>query len=497
MARNTMYMYIRMVIVLLIGLYSSRVLLSTLGVEDYGTYNLVGSVVSMVSMLQTLFMASTKRFITYELGKKNFEGLNVIFNMSILINIVVSLIFVVFVEILGWWFFTYEINIAPLKLASAKWVFQISVISAVIMIMTSPFDALVIAHEHMGFYALTAILNSALKLIIIFLVPLFNNDNLVVYALLLLSVSCTVRFINSVYCKTKFPECRYKFCWDKSIFEKMLSFSGWSLLGGTASALTQNGLNLIFNIFGGTAVNAARGIAYQVDAVVRNFFNNVTIVVAPYGIKSYASGNKEGMFNMFYFSSKILFVSCFCIIIPICYETSLILNLWLTEVPEYTVGFVQLVLIWSICNTIHGPINTLYSAVGDIKQYKIIEFVIHLMPLLSSYILLNKGFSLYLAFASGICFEIIDISVILLLARKVIGLNLKQYIKEMLPLLFVSFLLAGIGYFISNEMFGNHYISFLLGIIVDVMILLFMFLIAFSERERNYIKSLLKTKLNR
>lgn len=494
MARNTMFMYIRMIIVLLIGLYSSRILLATLGVEDYGTYNLVGSVVSMVSMLQTLFMASTKRFITYELGKRDYERLNIIFNMSIIINLVVSLIFVIFVEILGWWFFTYEINIDPSKFSAAKWVFQISVLSSVIMIMTSPFDALVIAHERMGFYAFTAVLNSILKLIIIFLIPLFHSENVVVYATLLLVVSCIIRFINSVYCKVNFSECRYKFCWDKTIFKNMLSFSGWSLLGGTSTALTQNGLNMIFNVFGGTSVNAARAIAYQVDAVVRNFFNNITIVVAPYGVKSYASGNKEGMFNMFFFSSKILFVSCFCIIIPICYATSPILNLWLTKVPEYTVGFVQLVLLWSIFNTIHGPINTLYSAVGNIKVYKIVEFIIHLLPLLSSYILLKNGATLYMAFVSGVFFEIIDIIVILILARKVVGLSLRQYIKEMLPLLSISFLLVGFGYFLCTKYIGNYVYSFIMAFLVDIIIVLVLWFVSFSARERGYIRSILKVK---
>lgn len=485
-------MYIRMFVLLLISLYSSRLLLNELGVDDYGIFNLVGSVIAMVSMIKGMFSSSTQRFLNYEMGKGNFEKLQTIFNMSIYINIIISVIFVFFVESIGMWFIEYKINIDPSRLYAAKWVFHLSVISTVITIMTTPFDAVIIANEKMNIYALISIFDGILRLIIIFMIPFFGIDKLIIYAVLLLLVSIIIRLINTIYCHRNFRETHYKRVWNKDVFKEMFSFAGWQLFGTTAYTLTNNGLNMLLNIFGGPAVNAARGVAYQVNGAINQFLSNVTIVTNPYSIKSYAEGKKEQMFNMMFFSSKILFIIELCLIIPIIFITYSILKIWLGIVPEYAVGFVKIILIWSLLRSIHTPIDTIFKAVGKIKVYQITEGILLSMPLLFSYIALKQGNSLYIVFYMMLLFEIINFIVILLFAKKIADLNLFSYFeKVILPCIIC--LSVGVLFYLFISFFINSPIyKFGISILADIFCLFFMFIFGFNKQEKRQIISIIK-----
>jgi len=487
-------MYIRMFVLLLISLYTSRVLLQQLGIDDYGIYNLVGSIIAMVSMLKGMFASSTQRFLNFEMGKENKEKLQTIFNMSIYINIIVSVVFILLVESMGLWFFEYKINIDPSRLFAAKWVFHLSVISSVITIMTTPFDAVIIAHEKMNIFALISILDGLLRLIIIFFLSEFGGDKLIVYAILLLCVSIAIRLINTIYCKNKFPESCYKKCWDKTIFKEMFSFAGWQLFGNTAYTLTNNGLNMLLNIFGGPAVNAARGIAYQVNAAIGQFLNNIIIVTNPYSVKSYAEGKKEQMFKMMFFSSKILFIVECCLVVPVFFLTYDILKLWLGVVPDYTVGFVQIILVWSLIRSIHSPIDTIFKAVGEIKFYQITEGILLSMPLFVSYFSLKAGVSLYIVFYFMVIFEIINTIIILILAKKIAGLKLRKYFKNVILPCAQCLIITTFAYLIIKTYIINSIYTLGLSIFIDILCLTLMFYLGFTKQEKEQVLSLIKRK---
>ena len=484
LAKNSLYMYIRMAVTMIIALYSSRVLLKTIGVEDFGIYNVVGSIISLVSMVQFFLSSSTQRFLNYEMGKKNNDRLQLIFNMSIVINVIISILFVVIVEIVGYYFFNYKINIAPDRFYAAKWVFQLSVISAVVMIMTAPYDALVIAHEKINFYAFISVLKNLLSLFIIFLVSYGSFDRLIFYAFLLLVVQLVVRLISSIYCKNNFPESLYKKCWDNKMFRDLFSFAGWQLLGTSAYNVTQSGLNLLFNVFGGPVVNAARGISYQINTAIYQFTNNVNVAITPYSIKATAEGDKDKLLRMFYFSSKSLFLITFCVSVPIIYLEEDILKLWLGTVPEYTVGFVYIVLACSLIRSVHSPLDVIFKSVGRIKQYQITEGIVLSMTLLASYILLKYGMSVYIAFSSMIFFESLNLFLIIFLADKIVGIGLKIYIKKVLLTMIVCSIVALGGYEVKNIL-NNYCLSFLIVIIVDLIACFYVCKFSLEEIDRS------------
>lgn len=491
LAMNTMYLYIRMAVVMIISLYQSRVLLKVLGVDDYGIYNLVGSIVGILSMLKTMFASATQRFLNYEMGKGNNDKLSIIFNMSIYINALLSLVFFVGIEVIGWWFFNYSINIDPDRLWAAKVVFQCSVITSVILIMTTTYDALVIAHEKMDFFAMLSILQSILQLCLVFALPHISYDRLIIYGISHLMVAIIIRMINTIYCRKNFDECRYKRCWDSNLFKKLLSFSGWQLLGQGAWTITQNGLNMLFNIFGGASVNAARGIAYQVNTAILMVINNLNTAITPYSNKAFAKGNYDGLYNMFYFSSKILFMISILVIVPLFYLTSPILSLWLGNVPAYTEGFVKIILIWALIRSLHQPIDAIFKSYGSIKHYQIIESIILSLPLISSYILLSRNYSMYIVFSTVIIFDLINYFAILFLARIKCNLSISGYFKQIVFHCLICILIASVGFVISEMADLSTPRIIILSLLVDVLILTYFFLFTFCKRERNYISSII------
>lgn len=492
LAKNTAFMYARMIVLMFISLYTSRVVLRELGVDDYGIYNVVGSVVAMLSALRSLFATSTQRFMNYEMGKGNDDRLQLVFNMGTIINVLLSAIFVIGVEIIGLWFFEYKINVDPSRLVAARWVFQLSVVSAVISMMTTPYDAVIIAHERMDFYAIMAIIEGMLRLGIAFLLSLFSIDKLILYGSLQLVVSILIRLINAIYCKSRFPESHYKRVWDKDLFKDMSVFAGWNFFGNMAFTLTESGLNMVLNIFGGAAVNAARGIAYQVKNATMKFINSITTVVNPYNTKTYAAGQTERFFDLLFFSSKIYFSIQLALVIPLSYLTEDILRLWLGQVPDYSVVFTQLVLAHSLIRSLHYPINNMFKTVGDLKAYQISEGAILSLPLIVSYFALKAGAPFATLFIIIIVFEILNFVVIVIIGRRVAGLSIRQYlIRTAIPCM-ICFVFACLGFiirvFFVKELSG----AILLTICSLIACIVLMFCVGLSEMERHHLFSLVK-----
>lgn len=494
LARNTLVMYIRMGIIMIIAIYSSRILLKTLGIEDYGTYNLVGSIIAMVSMLQGMFTTATQRFLNYEMGRNDISKMKIVFNMSIRVNTIIAIIFVIAVEVVGLWFFYNKINIDIDRIIAAQWVFHLAVISSVFLIFNSTFDALVIAHEHMGFFAFVSVLRNLLNLVIIFLLPCLGNDRLITYGWLLLGVTILICTITTIYCKYNFIECRLAKLWDKDIFKQMFSFAGWQMFGNTAYVLTQNGLNLVFNIFGGMVVNAARGIAYQFYTIVSSFLNNVILAITPYSVKTYAAGDIDRTLQMFYFSSKILFVVNICIVIPLLYLTPEILILWLDVIPEHTIGFIRLILIWSTIRSLHYPFDVLFKAVGKIKNYQITEGIILSLPLVFSYFLLKAGMSFNTAFSSIIIFEIIDIFVVMYWAKKIVGLQIREYLLKILLHVAICMLIEIVVFLFISQNCYQASLNMIIAIFSDCLILCYFYLYVLSGTEKHALKRIINLK---
>lgn len=311
LAKNTILMYIRMVVIMVISFITTRVLLQKLGITDYGIYDVVGSVVAMFSSLRGLFVTSTQRFLNYALGRGNINELRKILNTSIFVNLCISVVFVICIETLGLWFIFNEINIPKDKLTDAIIILQFSVLTSIVLLMTTPFDALIIAHERFSVYAGLSILDHLLKLFIIYLL-VFSDNRLIFYTILLWLVSILMFLLYFTYCYKKYQECRISLKFDKVCFREMFTFAGWQFLGNSVYTLTHNGINMLLNVFGGPVANAARSIVYQVSGALNQLVINVALVLNPFSVKAYASNNNEAMFKLFFMSSKIIFLRLTC-----------------------------------------------------------------------------------------------------------------------------------------------------------------------------------------
>lgn len=451
LAKNTFFMYFRMAFLMIIALYTSRVVLEKLGVEDYGIYNVVGSFVAIFTSLRSLFSVSSQRFLSIDMGRGDETNLNKTYNHSLYINSFFAIVLIIVAEIVGYWFFNGHINVDDSRLTAAKWVFQFSVLSSAAIVFTSSFEALCIAHEKMSFYAYLSIFEGLLQLGIVFLLSISPIDILVFYGILKFVVAVFVLLINYFYCKKNFAECYVSKCFDKNYLVQMMSFSGWSFLGSTSFTLTQQGMNMVLNVFGGPIVNAARGIAYQVNSAINSFMSNIVVAIRPYCIKTYAEGNSKKTFDLLFIFTKISFCIQFCLIIPIIFLTPQLLNAWLGQVPEYSVVFVQLVLLNTLVRTFHPAVDLFFMANGSLKWYQITEGFFLLMPLITSFFLLKGGAPYYSAFISIIVFECVNFIAISIVAKKVAEFPVIRFSKEILLHCIVCIIECVILYHFSNQ----------------------------------------------
>lgn len=492
LAKNTAYMYVRMVILTVITLYTSRIVLQQLGVDDFGIYGVIGSVVAMFSSLRGLFATSTQRFVNYSMGEGKFDKVCTIFNMSILIHVIISIALFVLGEGLGIWFIECKMSIDPSRVFATHWVLQFSLLSVVISMITTPFDALVLAHEKMNFYAYIAVLEAVLRLAIVFALAYSPIDKLILYAILQFIITIIVFLVNLWYCRSRFSECRFKRVWDKKIFIDMSAFAGWNFLGNTAFAITQNGLNMLINTFSGVVANAARTIAYQANAALGKALDSVTTVINPYCTKTYASGQIERTLDVIYFASKIYIILQIFIALPLCVFSKEILLLWLGQVPDYTIGFMKIIMLHSVIRSIHYPLNNLFKTVGNLKRYQLAEISILSPPLLASYILLRQGCEPYVVFWTLIIFEVINYVAIIAIAKEDAHLPIRTYLKRTIIPCAISVIITLGGYSLCMAYSGLYYRLFFL-IISMAVVLAIMFCIGLNAYERKLIINLLKT----
>ena len=325
-AKNTLLLYFRMIFMMAVSLYTSRVVLDALGVEDFGIYNVVGGVITLFSFVNGAMSSSTQRYITFELGKGNTSQLQKVFQTSMNVHLLVALLILFLGETAGLWFFYEKMVIPPLRMVSAFWVYQFSIFTMMIMVVSVPYNAVIIAHERMSTFAYISVFEVLLKLGIVYLLYLTSSDKLIVYAALLCFMQLLIRVIYGYYCSCHFDETRYQWGWDSKLFREMLCFGGWNLWGGFAAVLFTQGVNILLNLFFGPAVNAARGIAVQVQGAVTQFSTNFQTAINPQITKSYAVGDYAYMHSLIFHSSKFTFLLLATISFPVLLETEMILQ---------------------------------------------------------------------------------------------------------------------------------------------------------------------------
>lgn len=442
-AKNTIFLYFRMAIIMLVSIYTSRVVLATLGIEDFGIYNVVGGVVSMLGFLNGAMSSATSRYITFEMGRGNTGKLAHVFRVSVNVHAMLAVLIVVLAETIGLWYFHHKLVLSPERVRAAMWVYQCSIVSTVVAIMSVPYNATIIAHEKMSAFAYISIIEVVLKLLVVFALYVIPFDHLIIYALLLVAVQLVVRSCYTIYCNKHFEEAHYRLDWDGKLTKEMMSFAVFSLWGNLAVVLYTQGLNLMLNAFFGPVVNAARAVAVQVQHAVQQFISNFQTALNPQITKSYAAGDYGFMFNLMYRSARFSFFLMLILALPILLETDFILNLWLKEVPAHTVTFLRLILLTSLTYTMSNPLIVLAQATGKVKKYQMIAGGVLLLILPISYVCLRLGMPAWSVFLVHFCIETFDLFVRMYLLRSMANLSMRAYCKNVcLPAISVSALSA-------------------------------------------------------
>ena len=433
LARNSVFMSIRMVIVLIISLYTTRVVLRVLGVEDYGVYNVVAGFVSMFAFLNNALSSATQRYYNFELGKNGINGAQIVYCTSLIIHLLLSILVVSLTEPIGLWYLHHKMVLPGGRMHAAEFIFHSSVLSLFISILTTPFTAAVMAHEKMDFYALLGILDAVLKLIMVFVLPFMPGDKLICYGVFYLLITLSNSSLYFAYCKHKFEEIRLGIKIPRSMVTGMLSFSGWNIFGSIAYVLREQGVNLVLNAFFGTIVNAARGVANQVNGALQGFISSLSTPTRPQVIQSYAHGNLDRAWNLTFSVSKLTCLFFFMVSLPICLEIDFILHIWLgDDIPDHTQLFIVLLLFTNTFGTWVSPISTIMHATGKMKFYQILSSVSNLMTVPLTYIFLMVGSIPEYAYLALFITTVTNLFAGLISARKYAGLKFRIYFKSVL-----------------------------------------------------------------
>lgn len=488
-AKNTLLLYFRMLFMMVVSLYTSRVILNALGVEDFGIYNVVGGVVAMFTVISGSLSAAISRFITYELGKGDQSKLNKIFSASVTIQLLLSLIIVILIESVGVWFLNTKMTIPVDRMAAANWVLQFSIITFVVNLISVPYNAAIIAHEKMSAFAYISILEAMGKLAIAFLIMWSPIDKLIYYAILMCTVAIIVRFTYGHYCKKHFAECTYHFHWDKDILKQMFGFAGWNFIGASSTILRDQGGNIILNMFFGPSVNAARGIANQVNGAITGFVQNFMTALNPQITKSYAYGNYGYMMTLVFQGARLSFYMLLLLSLPVLVNTHYILVIWLKLVPEHAVLFVQLILVFAMCESISNPLITAMLATGKIRNYQIVVGGMQLLNLPISYWCLQCGCIPESILIVAICISLGCLAARLFMLRNMIGLSIVLYVKDViLNILVVAAISVIIPYILTKYMSESFVTFVIISLLTVTCTIIAEFCVGCSSEERLFIK---------
>ena len=494
-AKNTLMLYFRQILIMLVSLYTVRVVLATLGAEDYGIYNVVAGVVTMFSFLSGSMATASQRYFSFALGQNDEVQLKRYFSMSFTIYCLIALVVVVIAETFGLWFIENKLVVPAERQQAAFWIYQASVFSTVCTILTAPFMASIIAHEDMNIYAYVSVVEVVLKLGIVFLLSLFPADKLIVYGLLM----ATVVFVNTaIYrsiCARKYSECRFSFFWDKGLFKELVGYTGWNMFGASVGIFKNQLVNIVLNQFFSPVVNAARGIAYQVNGAVNSFSQGFSTAVRPQIIKSYASGNKDEMLALMYKSCKATFFLMYVFTLPLSLEMPYVLGLWLGNVPENASLFTRLALLDALIDSVSYPLMTAAQATGRIGLYQSVVGGILLLNAPVSYLVLKFGAPPYGVFVVAIVCVLVATVARLIILKSLIGFSLMKFLsKVIIPVVAAAAVALAIS-LVCSKAGSQGFLRLCSTTAVSVLCLgLSGFFIALTKDERQWVLSLVKGK---
>ncbi len=499
-AKNTFVLYLRMILILVVGIYTCRVVLNTLGVEDYGLYNVVGGFVTIFTFLNGAMSTATQRFITFELAKGDLLRQRITFSTAINIHLALAIVITLLAETIGLWFVYNKLVIPAERFTAALWVYQLSIAALFIQIVSIPYNAAIIAHEKMSAFAFISIMDVGLKLAIVYVLTLVSWDKLIFYAVLLFLVGVLDRIIYGAYCGKNFPEAKYSFVIDKSLLRKMTNIAGWSMFGNLAGVGYTQGLNILLNMFFGPAVNAARGVAVTVQGVVSGFVANFQMALNPQITKSYAVNDLKRMHTLIYASSKFSFYLLFLVVWPIMIEAQEILTVWLKLVPDHTVWFMRLILSIMLIEALANPMMISSQAVGKVKVYQSVVGGLLLLILPFSYIVLKLGANPESVFIVHLLLAIVAQFFRVFIVGRMIFMPFFEYTRVVLMRIAMVFILVTIPTYTFYKFLPNSHIFALVVLLLTFLTeCVVIIAVGLTKCERNMmfqkVNSIIKKKL--
>lgn len=487
-AKNTIFLYLRMIVVVLVSLYTSRVVLDVLGETDYGIYNIVGGVVVMVSFIRNAMSSATQRYMSYSLGR-NDNKIGIILGNSLIAYTVMCLLILLIAETIGLWFLNTHLNIPANRYYATNIVYQLSILSFIINIFRVPFEAAVISHEKMSFYAYLSIVETALQLVVVFLLMIVPGNKLIEYALfmMLIPLGCNVAF--QIYVRKKLS-CKIILRIDKDLIKNLFSYSGWSMLGSISNIFANQGGNILINIFCGVTLNAAFGLASKVNAAISGLVNSFQIAFRPQIVKLYAQNEKETVEKLCFQSSKFSYLILLAIVIPVAFNINCILSIWLKEVPQFTNIFCILLLCYSLIDAIQSPLTYLITATGKIKVYEIWLSALLLMNLPLSYLFLKLGYPPSSVIWTYVGLNFISSIIRTLYIKSFMNFPSFAYVKKVvIPSLFATILSILSGYIISMYLNGSFMATLISCLAIMLSTLLISYIAAMTHGERYFINN--------
>lgn len=497
LAKNTLFLYFRMLFLMAISLYTSRVTLRVLGVDDFGVYNIVSGVVVLFAFLSTFLTSACNRFFSVAVGDGDEKNIQKVFSTSLVAHVFLILLAIVLLESVGLWFVAYKLNIPVERKPAALVIYQIAIITTCLSIIKIPFHSSVIANERMSFYAYTSIIEGVFKLIVVWLLIIIPFDKLISYSVLLAAVIFIIDIWYILYCTNKFKGNRIIFKTDKAYLRQMMTFSGWSLFDGVAAVGWEQGTNIILNMFYGVALNTSLGISNQVRHAVYSFVSNLQTAANPQIIKTYSSNNISRFGDLVLSISKYSFYLMLFFATPLIINMEYVLHLWLGVVPEYSVAFVSLILVYCTIDSLTGPLWTSIQATGDIKVYSIIVSCILLLNLPATYFLFKLGFPPQSMMCARIVLLIVSLIWIIIYSHAKVGLDLISYTRKVILPVFLITLLSVIPSFYLSSFF-NGFTKLTLSLLLNTFLLvLLIYVIGIEQRERRLIKEYILSKLRK
>lgn len=489
-AKNTLLLYVRMLFMMVIGLYTSRVILDKLGEVDFGIYNVVGGFVTMFAVISGAMTSATQRFLSFEIGKGKEGNVKEIFSTMVYIHLFLALIILFLGEVVGVWFLNAYMNFPAGRYEAANWVFQLSLLVFILNVINVPYNGALIAYEKMSAFAYFSIFDAIFKLAICYVITLTPFDKLIVYAALMALIQIALLLMYFFYCKSKFKECKFTGKFNKEYGRNVGSFVSWNLIGSLAGIAKEQGVNVVLNMFFGPAVNAARGIAYQVLSKLNGFVTNFQMALNPQIIKNYASGELENMYKLVFRGAKLSYLLLLTLSLPIVIESSLILNLWLKEVPAYTVIFLQITIFTALLNTLSNPLIITMHATGKVRDYQIVVGLLSLLTLPLVYVALKMGAAPYMAMIIAFLVEVICHFARLYMLVRSIRFPMIDFLREVTFRVLIITVLSLILPVLTYQLVDTVFLRFTMVCILSLMSTIVLgYYLGFNKADRNMLKS--------